>query len=129
MELCSHIVEIYKHEIIRGNEVVFVSAPDPDDKYSHAKLVIMFSKPLDNYSIPNVNEESFIDTHYPQERYYICSKCAHVISGPIEANQVDKYVRDLKFNKPKKEIIAYRDNVYVEDNFYGKFLIPIDKWK
>ncbi len=127
MKLCEHITMIYQNEIAFGNEPVFVSTPSFVDKYASAKMYVFMKKPLQAYKGDTIVEKTWIDCYSPKERYYVCEKCMHCVSGPLEENQKDKYVRDND-KKPCKEVIADKENVYIQDGFYGKFLIPIDKW-
>ncbi|MBE6552930.1 MAG: hypothetical protein E7666_01150 [Ruminococcaceae bacterium] len=128
MKLCDHVVLAYQEEIKAGNEPVFIVAPSPEDKYAHIKLCVIFKKPLQMHKLPNIEEVIWRDTWSPCTRGYMCRNCECMVDAPIDPPRLGLYERD-PHAIPNKEIVAAKDNVYVEDGFYGKFLVPIDKWK
>ena len=129
MKLCEHIVPIYQNEIKKGNEPLLVIVPSPDDMYASIRLGVLFKKPLGKYLFPLIEETTRFSVHFPNERYFLCQVCKCMISGPIEENQKQGRYERSTFDSPRKEVVAAKDNVYVDDGFYEKFVIPIDKWK
>ena len=129
MKLCDHIVPIYQNEIQKGNAPELVVVPSPKDSCASAKLAVLFANPLGVYpEQKELEEKTFVSPHSPHERYYQCNVCGCMISGPIREGQNCKYKRRSD-QAVQKEVVATKDNVYVEDGFYEKFVVPVDKWK
>ena len=128
MKLCEHIAPIYQNEIALGNEPVLVSTPGFVDKGASAHIYVHMKNPIAHYDAPFIEYTTTTTPYFPHERMCFCSKCKHYLSGPFVAEQKEKFVRQ-KHHKICQEIIADRDNIYIQDGFYGKGLIPVDKWK
>lgn len=127
MKLCEHIAQIYRNEIEHGNEPLFVYTPNYVQKNAIAKMYVIMKNKLQNYCIEGVEEEFVIDYHFPFERYYYCTECMQGISGPVEENQKIWY-KYSRFDKTSEKVVATRDNVYIEDGFYGMDLVPTKKF-
>ncbi len=85
MKTCTHLDEIIKHELIRGNIIV-----SDDDKWSSGIRVITFKDAID---IQYVDSQIYVeqveywenhDSHYPIQKGYICKKCNISIASPIK---------------------------------------------
>lgn len=122
MKLCEHIAGIYRNEIEHGNEPVFVSTPSYVGNGLTEIYVIMKNK-LQHYDIEGVEECFYRDYHFPSERYYRCAACEQCISGPTEEGQRE-WFRYSKFDKVSEKVVATKDNIYIEDGFYGMSLVP-----
>ena len=124
MNLCEHIAGIYRNEIEHGNEPVFVSTPRPNNKWSTAAdIYVLMKNKLQNYDIEGIEELFGNDTHYPLERCYRCTVCNQYIGGPQKEGQRGWYEHS-KYNKVNENVVATRENIYIEDSAHGSFMVP-----
>ena len=123
MKLCDHIAGIYRNEIEHGNEPLFVSTPSYVQKAATAKVYIIMKNKLQYYDIEGIDEKYETDYHFPSERYYCCTSCMQIISGPVEEEQME-WFRYSKLDKVNEKVVATKDNIYIEDGFYGMSLVP-----
>ncbi len=124
MKLCEHIALLYRNEINRGNEPLYISTPSCVDKSATANIYVIMKNKLQDYQIDGIEEHFYLDYHFPRERYYGCSLCNHYISGPMEENQTN-WFKYSHFDTPNSKIIATKNNIYIEDGVYGKSMIPL----
>lgn len=122
MKLCDHIAGIYRNEIEHGNEPVFVSTPSYVGN-GLANIYVHMKNKLQNYDIEGIEERFYKDYHFPLERYFCCTSCMQVISGPVEEGQME-WFRYSKFDKVNEKVVATKDNIYIKDGFYGMSLVP-----
>ena len=129
MKLCEHLAPLYGNEMQHGNRPLFVSTPDLAQKYPHpplAEIYVNMQNKLLDYELEGIQCGIRNDCHYPSERYFYCAKCRHYISGPVENDQKSRYEHS-KFSIPNDKIVATKDNIYIEDGFFGMFVVPVER--
>ena len=122
MKLCDHIAGIYRNEIEHGNEPVFVSTPSYVGN-GLANIYVHMKNKLHNYDIEGIEVVYLNDTHYPLERSYRCSACNQYICGPQKEGQRGWYEYS-RFNKVNENVVATRENIYIEESARGSFMVP-----
>ncbi len=91
---CPHLTPIYQAEIARDNSVVYINL----NVGSRSIKVVYLAKALEQYDVldTSVGEGTYIDYHFPSEKYYHCDKCRWMITGPLEDGQPGWYRPDAK---------------------------------
>ena len=123
MNLCKHILPVYRNEIKHGNRPLYVSTPKYVDTSATAEIYVTMKNKLQSYDLSELQEYRYTDYHFPRERYYGCPICKHYISGPLDENQ-NNWFKHSDFDIPNMHVTANDDNIYIDDGVYGKNIVP-----
>ncbi len=126
MKLCEHLAPLYQNEMRHHNRPLFVSTPHYVDPAASAKIYVNMENKLQSYKADGIQSGIITDYHFPAERYYVCVACRQYLSGPVEDDQREKFAHS-QFDLPNDKIIATKDNIYIEDGFFAKFIVPVEK--
>lgn len=126
MKLCEHLTPLYQNEMRHGNRPLFVSTPKYVDESATANIYVHMQNKLLQYEGNSVRSGTITDYHFPSERYYYCPICNHYLSGPLEDNQTNSFEHS-KFDTPNDKIVATMENINIEDGFYAKFIVPVER--
>lgn len=119
MKLCTHLQELYKRELARGNTVLSVSTPDENSGASCRLIVEMNQKLCEDYPDIDIKPKYYRCDISTMD--YKCEQCACALSGPLYEDGPRWKPSEDKANP---RVLATSENVYVEDDYYDMCMMP-----